>query len=195
MAKIDEAEAFLTRQAIKNKLFMMSLVFAGLISVFGYWYSRRFSTPIIELTDSMGSFAAGDLQKMQELDIHSNDEIGIMAKSYNSLLSGIKCFLDNTQGMLKGTLDKKQSFGLEGEFEENLMAMAKQVEAKKVSDLETLKVKQIVESMTTNVLYANNDLVLEYMNPASLGMSFKKLGIPAPGETRPDDRAVDRYFP
>jgi methyl-accepting chemotaxis protein len=174
MAEIDEAEAFLTREAIKSKLFMISLVFAGLISVFGYWYSRKFSSPVIELTDSMESFADGDLKKMQELDIHSNDEIGVMANSYNSLLSGIKCFLENTQGMLNGTLDKKQSFGLKGEFEENLMAMGKQVEAKKVSDLETMKVKQIVESMTNNVLYANNDLVLEYMNPASLE-TFKKL--------------------
>jgi len=174
MAEIDEAEAFLTRNAIKNNLFMIALAFSGLIAVFCYWYSRKFSSPIIELTDSMRSFAAGDLKKMQELDIDSNDEIGIMAKSYNSLLSGIKCFLDNTQGMLKGTLEKKQSFGLEGEFEENLMAMAKQVEAKKVSDLETSKVKQIVESMSTNVLYANTDLVLEYMNPASLN-TFKKL--------------------
>jgi HAMP domain-containing protein len=125
MAEIDEAEAFLTRKAISNKLLMTSLVFAGVISVFGYWYSRKFSSPVIELTDSMRRFATGDLKKMQELDIHSNDEIGIMAKSYNSLLSGVKCFLDNAQGMMKGTLEKKQSFGLEGEFEENLMAMAK----------------------------------------------------------------------
>jgi methyl-accepting chemotaxis protein len=174
MAEIDEVEAFAIRNAIKNKLFMISLVFAVAISAFGYWYSRKFSSPIIELTDSMKSFALGDLKNMQELDIHSKDEIGVMAKSYNSLLSGIKCFLGNTQGLMKGTLDKKQCFGLEGEFEDNLMTMVKQVEAKKASDLETLKVKQMVENMATNVLYANTDLVLEYMNPASLA-TFKKL--------------------
>ncbi|VAX29103.1 Methyl-accepting chemotaxis sensor/transducer protein [hydrothermal vent metagenome] len=174
LAEIDEAEAFATRDAIKNKLLMISFIFAGLITVFGYWYSRKFSSPIIELTSSMKDFAMGDLKNMHELDIRSEDEVGIMAKSYNSLLSGIKCFLNNTQGLMKGTLDKKQCFGLEGEFEENLLTMVKQVEAKKISDEETNKIKQMVESMSTNVMLVDTDLKLQYMNPASLN-TFKKL--------------------
>ena len=158
-----------------RKLSLILLVAASFIGIFlSYFFAQSITRPLKAIVVSMEDFAAGKLGSMEELVVHSKDELGQMAKSYNALFSGVKCFLNNTQGLLKGTLDKKQCFGLSGEFEDNLMTMVRQVEAKKASDLETFKVKQIVESMATNTLYANNDLVLEYMNPASEA-TFKKL--------------------
>ncbi len=160
--------------AVENKIFIIATVFFGLIIVFGFWSARSISLPIITLTNSLESFADGDLDNIREISVRSNDEIGRMRGNFKRLVETVKTYLKNAEDLLGGKIPESDDFGLSGQFEEKLKGLREQAIGKKASDLETSKVKQIVESMATNVLYANNDLVLEYMNPASL-KTFRNL--------------------
>ncbi len=174
LAEIDEAEAFATQQDIEKKLFVFALVFVGLISLFGYWYSREFTLPIITLAQSMESFADGDLDNIREISVRSKDEIGQVRSSFKRLVFNVKTYLKCAEDLLAAKIPESNEFGLAGQFEDKLRGLREQAIGKKISDLETFRVKQIVESMTTNIMYADADFNLQYMNPASLA-TFKKL--------------------
>jgi methyl-accepting chemotaxis protein len=167
VAEIDEAEAFATQNAIENKLYMMALVFTGLIPVFGYWYSRKFTLPIITLANSMESFADGDLDNIREISVQSKDEIGQVRGSFKRLVFNVKTYLKNAEELLAAKIPESDEFGLAGQFEEKLKGLREQAIAKKEADAETNKISQIVESMTTNIIYADAGFNIQYMNPAS----------------------------
>ena len=174
LARMPDAEINAPIIAIENKLFVTVLVFAGVILIFGFWSARALTNPIVALTNGLEDFAAGKLRDMHELTVRSQDEIGRLSQSFNGLLHSVKNFLKNADSLLKGNIPATDKFGLEGEFEENLKGMFSQAVDKKKADAETSRISQIVESMTTNIMYADADYKLQYMNPASL-RTFKQI--------------------
>ncbi|MCH8313874.1 MAG: HAMP domain-containing protein [Nitrospinae bacterium] len=122
---------------------------------------------------SLEDMANGNLEQ-ETLLIKSADEIGSLSKSFNGLLASVKSFLQNTDELVKGRIPASDKFGLQGEFEQNLKGMYHQAVEKQKADAETSRISQIVESMTTNILYADVDLKITYVNPASL-RTLKKL--------------------
>ncbi len=157
-----------------RKFSLILLVIAILIGAFlSYFFSRSITRPLQSVMVSLEDMANGDLNQ-ETLLIRSADEIGSLSKSFNGLLASVKSFLQNTDELLKGRIPASDKFGLQGEFEQNLKGMYHQAVEKQKADAETSRISQIVESMTTSIMYADVDLKLQYLNPASL-KTFKQI--------------------
>ncbi|QPJ64791.1 MAG: HAMP domain-containing protein [Candidatus Nitrohelix vancouverensis] len=160
--------------AIENFMLVIFIVIAIAVSIFGYVVARGLATPIEGLATSLENFSKGQLSVLSKLEIRSGDEIGRLGEAFNNLLDSVKVFFQESTHLLDGEIKEGESFGLHGEFEENLQGMKKSAQDKQESELEAARVLSIVENMPINVLYADNDNIMRYMNPASF-KRFKEL--------------------
>ncbi|MBI4383618.1 MAG: HAMP domain-containing protein, partial [Nitrospinae bacterium] len=145
------------------------LIVAGIFlgAILSFWFSSSLTRPIVALTDGLENFAEGNLRAIQELSVKSRDELGRLADSFNALFHNVKTFLQNADDLLAGKLPKSENFGLKGEFERKLGAMLDQARAKKMSDEEAARVVAMVENIPMNMMYADSEFRIKYMNPAS----------------------------
>ncbi|MFQ5451915.1 MAG: HAMP domain-containing protein, partial [Nitrospinaceae bacterium] len=167
LARMPDTEVNAPIISIESKLFKITGVCMVLIALFGYWNAQRLTRPLIVLTDGLENFAAGNMKNIKDLAVRSQDEIGRLSQSFNGLFRGIKIFLKNAEGLLQGNIPETENFGLRGEFEDNLRKMRTQAAEKKKADEEAAKVMAIVENMPQNVMYADKDLKIQYINPSS----------------------------
>ncbi len=87
ITEVDEAEAY---GVVYNLNYLgMALLFAIVFPVVfvAYYLGRRFSSPIVQLTEVTEKMASGDLT--QSVDIKSNNEIGILATSFNTMAKAL----------------------------------------------------------------------------------------------------------
>ncbi len=114
VAKIDTSEAFeAVEQLKKNTVFLIGIVllFSILIS---YFFSKTITRPIKLLSLFAEKISNGDM--LQETNIKSNDEVGVLAKSFDKMVSDLnkttvskgylKLLLDERNHQLKNTYEK-----------------------------------------------------------------------------------------
>jgi methyl-accepting chemotaxis protein len=133
--------------------------------------------PIQQTSAVLSHTAQGDLQQ-KELPVTSNDEVGVLSQSCNTLVKGLQDFIKHSENILGGK-NTEQEFGLKGEFESALERMMHQAEEKQKSDAEMVKVAALVENNPGSIMYADADLNLQYLNPAAKQLFIK----------------LDEYFP
>ncbi|MGK7942619.1 MAG: methyl-accepting chemotaxis protein [Crocosphaera sp.] len=78
-----KAEAFLQKQQFEQIAWMIALIVLSLVGLSVYLVANRMVNPIIRLTKVSGALSAGDLH--QKIEINRNDEIGILADSFNTM--------------------------------------------------------------------------------------------------------------
>jgi methyl-accepting chemotaxis protein len=133
--------------------------------------------PIQQTSAVLSHTAQGDLQQ-KELPVTSNDEVGVLSQSCNTLVKGLQDFIRYSEEILSGK-NRTNEFGLKGEFESALERMMHQAEEKQKADAEMVKVAALVENNPGSIMYADTDLNLQYLNPAAKQLFIK----------------LDEYFP
>jgi methyl-accepting chemotaxis protein len=128
--------------------------------------------PIQQTSAVLSHTAQGDLQQ-KELAVTSNDEVGVLSQSSNTLVKGLQDFIRYTEEILSGK-NKTKKFGLKGEFENSLERMMHQAEEKRKADAEMVEIAALVENNPGSIMYADTELKLHYNNPASAAV-FRKL--------------------
>jgi methyl-accepting chemotaxis protein len=159
--------------AFLNKMLWM-LLFAGvaLCAVLGFFITRSITKPLEKVALATQDLSAGSLNQ-QGVEINSRDELGMLGRNMNQLQTTIKSFIQGSEQILKGKVDWDIS-EFKGDFHQSIKGILTQAKDKAVADAETARISQIVESMSTNIMYADADLKLQYMNPASL-KTFKQI--------------------
>jgi methyl-accepting chemotaxis protein len=133
--------------------------------------------PIQQTSGVLSHTAQGDLQQ-KELPVTSNDEVGVLSQSCNTLVKGLQDFIRYSEEILSGK-NRTKEFGLKGEFESALERMMHQAEEKQKADAEMVKIAALVENNPGSIMYADVDLKLQYLNPAAKQLFIK----------------LDEYFP
>ena len=128
--------------------------------------------PIQQTSAVLSHTAQGDLQQ-KELPVTSNDEVGVLSQSCNTLVKGLQDFIRYSEDILNGKNTEKD-FGLKGEFESALERMMHQAEEKQKADAEMVEIAALVENNPGSIMYADTELKLHYNNPASEKV-FRKL--------------------
>ena len=121
--------------------------------------------PIQQTSAVLSQTAQGDLNQ-KKLPVTSNDEVGILSQSCNTLVEGLQSFIRHSEEILAGNSNHAE-FGLKGEFENSLVRMVQQAEDKKKADNEMVRIAALVENNPGSIIYANQSLNLHYMNPAA----------------------------
>lgn len=88
--------------------------------------------PIQRTSAVLSHTAQGDLNQ-ERLPVNSNDEVGILSQSCNTLVDGLQNFIRYSEEILAGK-NNQTEFGLKGEFESSLERMRHQAEEKKSSE-------------------------------------------------------------
>ena len=92
----------------REQIFLIGLVTVLIGGVVAYLLAAFISSPIKQITDATGKVASGDLNTM--LKIKRNDEIGILADSFNKMTEDLrrttisKDYVDNIIGSMNDTL-------------------------------------------------------------------------------------------
>ncbi|GJQ57958.1 MAG: hypothetical protein SCALA701_07590 [Candidatus Scalindua sp.] len=88
VTEIDRGEAYGAAYNLKYIVMALLLAIAFPIVVVAYFVGKRFSAPIVNLTEITEKMAAGDLT--QRADVTSReDEIGVLAKSFNTMAENL----------------------------------------------------------------------------------------------------------
>ncbi|MBT3922875.1 MAG: PAS domain-containing protein [Nitrospina sp.] len=167
LAEIDEDEAFQTLYKIQTNTIFIVVVLIGVLTFIAIIIGRGFATPIISLTQELGRFAEGDIKGLQGLKVNTEDEFRMLEKSFNTLVSSFKEFMGSSNRILDGTLPNLDESLVKGEFLEGLEGMLKEADLRKIAEREAFKVYAIVESSRANILFADLDYNITYINPSS----------------------------
>ncbi len=167
MEQTKSLTAFLTKM-------LWMLLFAGvaLCAVLGFFITRSITKPLAKVALATQDLTEGSLNQ-EGVEIDSKDELGVLGRNMNQLQTAIKNFIKGSEQILSGKVDFNIS-EFKGDFHRSINGILTQAKEKVLADAETARISQIVESMSTNIMYADVDLKLQYMNPASL-QTFKKL--------------------
>ncbi|MBP2641371.1 MAG: hypothetical protein H6Q66_2322 [Firmicutes bacterium] len=84
--KKSAALAFVTNIAMKNTLICIFVIlFAGF---FSYWFSKRFTDPILAIVGATGRIKNGDLTA--RVKVHSENEFGVLAQNFNKMVEDLQ---------------------------------------------------------------------------------------------------------
>jgi methyl-accepting chemotaxis protein len=138
------------------------LILAG-ISIF---LGRFVIQPVQNISRTLAGTSEGNLNQ-SKLAVSSNDEIGVLSQSCNLLMDRLQGFIGNSKDLLSGNLEIDIS-GQEGEFKNSLDDMLRQSKDKVQMDKHAEQLSGYVENNPANMMAADTDLNIVYINPASV---------------------------
>lgn len=89
LAEIDEKEAMIPIESIRNNILYLSVLMSLLLFAFVYIIAKRISLPIVKLKNAAQNITEGNYDVFVE-DIVSNDEIGSLVDAFNEMSKKIK---------------------------------------------------------------------------------------------------------
>ena len=90
----------------------------------------------IQRTSAVLSHTAQGNLRQERLPVTSNDEVGVLSQSCNTLVDGLQNFIRHSEEILAGKSGQTE-FGLKGEFESSLERMVHQAEEKRLAEERT----------------------------------------------------------
>jgi two-component system, cell cycle sensor histidine kinase and response regulator CckA len=103
---------------LSGSVMLLSLILAIISGIF---LSRRLTKPVIELRDATEKIGKGQLSL--EIDIHSNNEIGDLAKSFSMMVNDLKITTVSRDALEKEVNERKQVEKILMESEQKMKAI------------------------------------------------------------------------
>ncbi len=164
LAEIDEAEAFRVQKEIRTaSIYLGVALVVGILGI-ALFFATGFSKRIREIAGSMRKIASGDLRS-EALKITSSDELGQLQGAYNDMSVAMRNIASQAEDIANGRLDKE--YELKGELAESFGSMVTALREKEKADAEMARIAAIVENNPGNMMVADLDCNLTYINPAS----------------------------
>lgn len=160
----DEAESILI--CLRNTLWILIVVGFAASGVLGTGIARSISRSVKKIVETAKTIAAGKLDT-PKVEVISADEIGALGTVFNELLVSLGSFVNHSGKILKGEIDNTK-FDVQGDFRRVLNEMLAYARMKKAADKEVNNLALMVNSMGSNLIYADTDLKIRYMNPAAV---------------------------
>lgn len=92
----DAADMYAGFQNIKLLCFIFSIIASLIISFTGLLMARYITKPILKMTEMSSRVSSGDL-RVTELDIKGEDELSLLSKSFNKMLSNLRTMVTQVQ--------------------------------------------------------------------------------------------------
>ena len=151
LVEMQQEEALTPARQLAWTIFIVGLIFAGLLTAVVYLLAQQISQPILAITNTAIKVADGDLASMAP--VFTEDEVGTLAKTFNQMT--------------------KQLRRLYANFEQKV-TLLQQVEASLRESLEQLQVeKQKVDDRTHQLSEANQEITIlnQRLQTENLGLA------------------------
>ncbi|MGI2257898.1 methyl-accepting chemotaxis protein [Shewanella sp. GXUN23E] len=184
VAEMDEQEAF---AAINELKYLIALVLLGgvlLIVLIAMLVTRSVTRPILDLTFKLESVArTGDYNA--RIKVRSRDELGQSAAAFNTLMEATQTAVSEIkkvmEGLAKGDFSNRIEAELKGELlsikeaintsltnvEESELRRLDMEQEARVRAEENARVRQALDNASTNIMIANANYEVIYINRAS----------------------------
>ncbi|RMH62559.1 MAG: HAMP domain-containing protein [Calditrichaeota bacterium] len=87
IAKIDVDEALASVHKFRNYMLVFAIIMLLVAGMGAFWYGRRFSRPITEMSNVAQRIAEGDIHT--SVDYQSGDELGVLADSFREMVQAL----------------------------------------------------------------------------------------------------------
>ncbi len=142
MSEIDEEEAFRAANMLRNTILVVVLAIAILVLIIGNVAARSISGPIKLLSRTAEEIGKGNLNK--QVNIKSQDEIGVLAATFNTMTTNLKEITASRDELNKEITERKR--------------------AEEALQYERNKVINILNTMEDGVYIVNQQYDIEYVN-------------------------------
>jgi len=95
LAEVDTAEAFAAATALRNLMLMLVGGVMVVVMAVALWIANSLSRPMIQLTEVAQAITQGKLEI--KANIQSNDEMGILARTFDHMTSNLKSRIETEQ--------------------------------------------------------------------------------------------------
>ena len=164
LAEIDEEEAFTVQRKIRNASIYLGIGLVVGILVIALFFATSFSKRIRQISGSMRKIADGNLRS-EALAITSGDELGELQGTYNEMSEAMQNIASQAGDIAKGELGNE--YDLKGELADSFGVMVTALKEKEKADAEMARIAAIVENNPGNMMVADLDYNVTYINPAS----------------------------
>jgi methyl-accepting chemotaxis protein len=164
LAEIDEDEAFIVQKTIQTASIYLGVGLVVGILIIALFFASSFSKRIRAIADSMRKIADGELRS-QALVVTSSDELGQLQTSYNEMSVVMQNIASQAGDIASGELGNE--YDLKGELAESFGGMVLALKEKVKADAEMARIAAIVENNPGNMMVADLDYKLSYINPAA----------------------------
>lgn len=164
LAEIDEEEAFTVQRNIRSASIYLGIGLVVGILIIALFFATSFSKRIRQIAGAMRKIADGDLRS-EALAISSGDELGELQGTYNEMSVAMQNIASQAGDIAKGELGNE--YDLKGELAESFGVMVTALKEKEKADAEMARIAAIVENNPGNMMVADLDCNLTYINPAS----------------------------
>ncbi|MEL7333503.1 MAG: sensor histidine kinase, partial [Cyanobacteria bacterium J06560_2] len=100
LAEIDQSEAFAPARALARNITLIGLASSGLLLAGVYLVSRRITRPVLAITKGAIQIERGNLD--YSIPVRGDDEIGVLAKSFNQMAQQVKDSITTLETANKG---------------------------------------------------------------------------------------------
>lgn len=154
LSEIDEKEAMIPIDSIRNNIMYLSVLMSLLLFAFVYILAKRISMPIVKLKDAAQKITTGNYDVFVE-DIVSNDEIGSLIEAFNEMSFKIKKQTENLKlersmrlsSMIDGQELERQRLSRELHDGLGQSILAIKMRLERMSNASTEKAKVIMEEV------------------------------------------------
>ncbi|WP_325894128.1 methyl-accepting chemotaxis protein [Grimontia sp. NTOU-MAR1] len=187
LAEIDRAEAFSEVDALKGLIGLSLLLGIAILSTIALLVTRSLTNPILEMTQSLENVAlTGDFSA--RVNVTSRDEIGQSAVAFNTLMDSTQNAIEDIkkvmEGLAEGDFSNRIQSDLKGDLlvikqatntslenvEESERVKAKMEYEAKMKAEENARVRQALDTVSTNTMIADRNYDIIYMNRAAIKM-------------------------
>ena len=133
------------QKSVRMSVIVCAAVTLLLLIFIAYYLATVVINPVRRVSNTLMQMSDGVLNQ-EKLPVSSDDEVGMLGRSCNRLLDGLRVFIAHSRGLLEGRTDTRD-FGLSGDFEKSLVAMRKHAEEKRETDEQKAGLHKLSASM------------------------------------------------
>lgn len=148
---------------LNTTLWVLLFVAVAISGFLGFSITRSVVGPLSQVAQASADMVAGNLDR-PAIQVNSTDELGNMASQSNELNTMLRDYISDAKNILDGDVSKEK-FHAQGNFLTSLQEMLANAKAKIEADSEMKRVVAMVDNIPMNVMYADENFEVKYMNP------------------------------
>ncbi|OYQ66681.1 hypothetical protein B9G53_03445 [Pseudanabaena sp. SR411] len=106
IAEISQARALAPADRLAGNILILGFLSSSVLLIAIYWFSRQITRPIVAISETAASLAAGDLN--QTAPIMTIDEVGVLAQTFNKMAKQLKSSFEGLEQKVEARTSELQ---------------------------------------------------------------------------------------